>query len=224
MILLMAAIAGADADGDLAARRELMVTTQIAAHGVHDPRVLAAMRKVPRHLFVPDAVRDRAYEDSPLSIGDGQTISQPYIVAFMTELAQPRPEARVLEVGTGSGYQTAVLAEVAHEVYSIEIVAALAARGKETLHGLGYRNVHLRTGDGHRGWPEAAPFDAIVVTAAPEHVPQPLLDQLAPGGRLVIPVGDRFDQALEVHERTATGIERRRVAVVAFVPMTGEER
>ena len=198
-----------------------MVSEQIEARGVTDERVLAAMRAVPRHEFVDEAHRSRAYRDTPLPIGEGQTISQPYIVAAMTELAGVEPGERVLEVGTGSGYQAAVLAEIGAEVYTIEIVAPLAQRAAETLARLDYRTVRARAGDGYRGWPEAAPFDAILVTAAAPRVPQPLLDQLAPGGRLVIPVG-RGWQELEVHERGAEGISVRRVFAVRFVPMTGE--
>jgi protein-L-isoaspartate(D-aspartate) O-methyltransferase len=217
--MLACCAAGGAADDPVAAR-ERMVRTQIAARGIADPRVLAAMRKVPRHEFVPEAMRAGAYDDGPLPIGHDQTISQPYIVALMTELAGLRPDAKVLEVGTGSGYQAAVLAEVARDVYSIEIVAPLAERAAATLARLGYGRVRLRQGDGHRGWPEAAPFDAIVVTAAPDTVPAPLLAQLAPGGRLVIPVG-RHAQWLEVHRRSADGIVVERVAPVRFVPMTG---
>ncbi len=198
-----------------------MVTQQIAARGVEDPRVLAAMRRVPRHEFVPDAVRDMAYEDRPLPIAADQTISQPYVVAAMTELASIGPTSVVLEVGTGSGYQTAVLAEIAREVYSIEIIPQLGEQAAETLGRLGYENVHLRIGDGYAGWPDAAPFDAVVVTAAPPSVPQPLLDQLAVGGHLVIPVGSYYQELLVI-TRTDHGYQRRTVFPVRFVPMTGE--
>jgi len=207
--------------GDPVDDRERMVRTQLQARGIADPRVLAAMRKVPRHEFVPADLAARAYEDSALPIGHDQTISQPYVVALMTELAQLGPDGRVLEIGTGSGYQAAVLAEVAKEVYSIEILEPLAIRAEATLRRLGYERVHVRRGDGYRGWPDAAPFDAILVTAAPDTVPPPLLEQLAPGGRLVIPVG-RNRQTLEVHRRTADGITVERSVPVAFVPMTGE--
>jgi protein-L-isoaspartate(D-aspartate) O-methyltransferase len=216
-----AAAPAADEPPALREARARMLREQIEARGVRDPRVLAALGAVPRHEFVEPRQRERAYTDRPLPIGHGQTISQPYIVAVMSELAEVGPGDKVLEVGTGSGYQAAVLAELAAEVYSIEIVAPLAARAADTLERLGYGRVHLRTGDGFRGWPEAAPFDAIVVTAAPERVPPPLLEQLAPGGKLVIPVGESFQQ-LEVHTRTATGIEVRKVFPVRFVPMTGE--
>lgn len=206
------------ADDPLVAARARMVADTIAARGVTDARVLAAMRKVPRHEFVPADARSRAYDDAPVPIGHGQTASQPYIVAVMTELAELRPDSRVLEIGTGSGYQAAVLAEVAGEVWSIELLEPLAASARQTLERLGYGRVHLRQGDGYRGWPEAAPFDAIVVTAAPPQVPQALLDQLAMGGRLVVPVGTT-DQELEVHRRTAEGIRVKKVFPVTFVPM-----
>jgi len=181
------------------------------------------MRSVPRHEFVPSNLQAAAYSDRPLPIGDGQTISQPYIVAAMTELARIEPGSRVLEVGTGSGYQAAVLHEVAGAVHSIEIVEPLAKRASETLERLGYDSAQVRYGDGYRGWPEAAPFDAIIVTAAPTEVPQPLLEQLNEGGRLVIPVGN-WDQQLEVHTRTPDGIRVERVFAVRFVPMTGRAR
>ena len=212
---------GQHAEMDLAAAREEMVRSQIERRGVRDPRVLAAMRKVPRHEFVPAGVRDRAHDDGPLPIGHRQTISQPYIVALMTELAAVTPTSKVLEIGTGSGYQAAVLAELAREVYSIEIVEPLAREADATLRRLGYERVRLRTGDGYRGWPEAAPFDAIVVTAAPGSVPKPLIEQLAPGGRLVVPVGDDM-QWLEVHRRTEKGVTVERTIPVRFVPMTGQ--
>ena len=199
-----------------------MVETQIVARGVRDPRVLAAMREIPRHLFVQPSVRSSAYEDHPLPIAANQTISQPYIVALMTELLEVKPTDRVLEIGTGSGYQSAVLSKLAREVYTIEIVPELARSSAETLAKLGYKNVFVREGDGYRGWPEHAPFDAIIVTAAPEHVPQPLLDQLAPGGRLVIPVGSFF-QELKVLTRDKSGrITEKNILPVRFVPMTGE--
>lgn len=201
-----------------ASERARMVTEQIAARGVRNAAVLAAMSKVPRHEFVPVRWREEAYADHPLPIGEGQTISQPYIVALMTELAAVGPGARVLEVGTGSGYQAAVLATLGAEVWSIEIVEPLARSAQATLARLGYDRVHTRTGDGYQGWPEAAPFEAIVVTAAPPEVPAALLAQLAPGGRLVIPVGSA-EQELQVHERTADGVRVRRITPVRFVPM-----
>ena len=202
--------------------REQMVAKTIAARGVTDERVLAAMRRVPRHELVPASHRDRSYEDTPLPIGFDQTISQPYIVAAMTEAAQVAPGERVLEVGTGSGYQAAVLAELGADVYSIEIVEPLAKHTHELLAKLGYDKLHLRIGDGYRGWPEAAPFDAIIVTAAPPEVPKPLIDQLAVGGRLVIPVGDRGDQQLKVIARGPSGTTTETLFDVRFVPMTGE--
>lgn len=218
----LAAVPARPASGDdpYDRARERMVATYVEPR-VRDPRVLDAMRRVPRHLFVPEPVRDSAYADRPLPIGHGQTISQPYVVAFMTELARLSPEARVLEIGTGSGYQAAVLAGLAREVYTIEIVEPLAAEARERLGRLGIRNVTVRAGDGYRGWPEEAPFDAIVLTAAPPEIPAPLLAQLAPGGRLVAPVGSGW-QELVVVERTAAGLVRRSVAPVRFVPMTGE--
>lgn len=201
-------------------RRE-MVVNQIEARGVRDPRVLAAMMEVERHKFVPSSQQRAAYEDGPLPIGSGQTISQPYIVALMSELAKLDPDARVLEIGTGSGYQAAVLSAIASEVYSIEIIESLGNQARLRLAELGFKNVQVRIGDGYQGWPEHAPFDAILVTAAPDHVPQPLVDQLKIGGRLVIPVGD-FYQELEVITRTENGVATEKVIPVRFVPMTGE--
>jgi len=207
----------------LARARALMVEEQLASRGVEDARTLAAMRKVPRHLFVPPAVLDQAYDDHPLPIGHGQTISQPYIVAFMTEALGLRGGETVLEVGTGSGYQAAVLAEIAARVYTIEIVAPLAEEARERLRRLGYANVDVRAGDGYLGWPEAAPFDAIMVTAAAPRVPEPLKEQLRDGGRLILPVGDEW-QELVVVTRRGTRYEERRVLPVRFVPMTGKVR
>jgi protein-L-isoaspartate(D-aspartate) O-methyltransferase len=201
--------------------RERMVATQIAARGVKDPCVLEAMRTVPRERFVPDSQRALAFADGPLAIGQGQTISQPYIVALMTELARTGPDRRVLEVGTGSGYQAAVLAACSREVYTIEILPDLGRRAEALLRELGIANVRVRVGDGYDGWPDAAPFDAIVVTAAPDTIPKPLLEQLKPGGRLVIPVGSS-DQDLVVVTRTADGFRRESVIPVRFVPMTGK--
>jgi len=187
-----------------------------------DPAVLEAIRDVPRHEFVPPAYREYAYDDRPLPIGEGQTISQPYIVALMTDLASVGPDSTVLEVGTGSGYQAAVLAEIAAQVYTVEIVAPLGEQAAETLERLDYANVSVRIGDGYQGWPEAAPFDAIVVTAAPETVPPPLIEQLKVGGRLVIPVGPEGGaQSLEVFEKRADGsVTSRHVLPVRFVPFT----
>ncbi|MFN7942957.1 MAG: protein-L-isoaspartate(D-aspartate) O-methyltransferase [Thermoanaerobaculia bacterium] len=211
----------AAAEDPYGAERRDMVEAQIRARGIRDERVLAAMGQVPRHLFVPEAVRPQAYADYPLPIGFQQTISQPYIVALMTSLLELKGDERVLEVGTGSGYQAAVLSGVAREVYTIEILEPLAQQARSTLAGLGYANVHCRTGDGYEGWPDAAPFDAILVTAAPEKIPQPLKDQLKVGGRLVIPVGSFF-QDLKVLKKTETGFETKNIIPVRFVPMTGE--
>ncbi len=223
VLLFLLAVVGDPSDQEL---RNRMVDTQLAGRDVHSPEVLAAMRRVQRHLFIPQDLRALAYEDHPIPIGNGQTISQPYIVGKMTELAAVQKGSKVLEIGTGSGYQAAVLAEMGADVYSIEILDSLAKQAEKNLKSLKY-NVHLRTGDGFRGWPEAAPFDAIIVTAAPENVPQPLKDQLKVGGRLVIPVGPPTGffsyQELRVLTRKAkTEYETRDVFPVAFVPMTGE--
>lgn len=206
---------------NFAEQREEMVKYQIKARGVNDKRVLAAMLKVPRHLFVQENLQNRAYTDEPLPIGSGQTISQPYIVAYMTEQIDIDENEKVLEIGTGSGYQAAILGEIAKEVFTIEIVPELGKKAGEILQRLNYSNVHVRIGDGYLGWPEEAPFDAIIVTAAPDHVPQPLVDQLKVGGRMMIPVGE-FSQDLILLERTEKGIERKRKIPVRFVPMTGE--
>lgn len=209
-------------DEDRTDDRELMVDQYIAGRGVVDKAVLEAMRRVKRHEMVPADLREHAYDDRPLPIGEEQTISQPYVVAAMTEAAKLSPGQRVLEVGTGSGYQAAVLAELGADVYSIEIVEPLARRTKALLERMGYSKIHLRTGDGYRGWPDAAPFQAIVVTAAPPEVPAPLVEQLAVGGRLVIPVGE-YEQHLEVHVKQADGTTTvERLFEVRFVPMTGE--
>jgi protein-L-isoaspartate(D-aspartate) O-methyltransferase len=198
-----------------------MVREQIAARGVRDPRVLEAMQTVPRHEFVPGHLTGLAYRDSPLPIGEQQTISQPYIVALMTELLEVQPGEKILEIGTGSGYQAAILSAVGADVYTIEIIEQLGVRARETLERLKYPRLHFRIGDGYQGWPGAAPFDGIIVTAAPPRVPQPLVDQLAPGGRMVIPVGS-LDQELLVLTRTGEGVIRERSIPVRFVPMTGE--
>ena len=200
-----------------------MIERDLVARGIRDPRVLDAMARVPRERFVPPDLAEQAYGDHPLPIGRGQTISQPYVVAFMTEQLRLRGGEKVLEIGTGSGYQAAVLAECAAQVYTIEIVDELAQRSTALLRELGYDNVHTRSGDGYRGWPEQAPFDCIILTAAPDHVPQPLLDQLADGGRLILPLGDE-DQELILIERHGTEFPRRSVLPVRFVPMTGEAR
>lgn len=212
-----------DHPADRSDERRRMVEQQIESREIRDPRVLDAMRLVPRHRFVPDQLQDEAYSDTPLPIGLDQTISQPYIVAYMTEALQLAPTATVLEIGTGSGYQAAVLSEIARQVYSVEIVPALAERSQRILTELGYENIQLRQGDGYRGWPEAAPFDGIIVTAAPDHVPPALVDQLAVGGRLVIPVGASAQQ-MRVITRTEDGPTSETTIPVRFVPMTGEAR
>ena len=201
-------------------RRIAMVEEQIQQRGIRTEAVLEAMRAVPRHRFVPDDLRRFAYADTPLPIGADQTISQPYIVAYMTDALGVLPDDEVLEIGTGSGYQAAVLSHLARNVYTIEIVAELARRAADTLKTLGYTNVHVREGDGYAGWPEQAPFPRIMVTAAPEQVPQPLIDQLAIGGRMVIPVGGQGEQWMTIIEKTARGVVERRTMRVAFVPFT----
>jgi protein-L-isoaspartate(D-aspartate) O-methyltransferase len=200
-------------------QRASMVTEQLQQRGISDARVLEVMRTVPRHMFVPESVRPFAYADRPLSIGHGQTISQPFIVAYMTDALGVARTHRVLEIGTGSGYQAAVLAHLAREVYTVEIVPELARRASELLESLGYSNVYIREGDGYAGWPEHAPFDRIIVTAAPEQVPQALIEQLANGGRLVIPVGTS-EQWLTLIEKTRNGVTQQRTIPVRFVPLT----
>jgi len=203
--------------------RTQMVAEQLVAapRSITHPGVLRAMTRVPRHEFVPAALRHAAYDDGPLPIGYGQTISQPYIVAVMTEQLNPQPNHRVLEIGTGSGYQAAVLAQLVHMVYSIEILEPLATRAAADLKRLGCTNVVVRCGDGYQGWPEQAPFDSIIVTCAPEHIPQPLVDQLKEGGRMLIPVGPPLDQTLYVLEKHHGQIQQHAVLPVRFVPMTG---
>ncbi|MEN6449329.1 MAG: protein-L-isoaspartate(D-aspartate) O-methyltransferase, partial [Thermoguttaceae bacterium] len=210
-------------EGDyFAAARRRMVEDQLRGRDIVDCRVLEAMGRVPRERFVPDDVQDEAYDDHPLPIGLGQTISQPYIVALMTQLAQPSPECRVLEVGSGSGYQAAVLAELCGEVYGLEIHRALAEASAARLAALGYRNVTIRCGDGYLGWPEHAPFDAIVVAAAPVEVPRRLVEQLAPAGRLIIPVGRHYQELLLIVKRRDGTLDRSSIAPVQFVTMTGK--
>ncbi len=206
------------------AERRGMVDEQLRARDIRSARVLDAMLAVPRHLFVPESVRADAYSDAPLPIGHDQTISQPYIVAFMTEALALEPNHNVLEIGTGSGYQAAVLSILVSSVYTIEIVAPLAERARETLARLGYRNVHVRTGNGYLGWPEHAPYDRIMVTAAPEEVPPALVQQLKIGGLMAIPVGPTAVQELRILRRTATGTETIRTLPVRFVPMTGKTK
>jgi protein-L-isoaspartate(D-aspartate) O-methyltransferase len=209
---------------DFAAERQRMVQRQLMTRGINDARVLAAMTKVPREEFIPVDQRGDAYSDGPLPIGYGQTISQPYIVAFMTEQLRLKPSDRVLEIGTGSGYQAAILAELVSEVYSIEIVEPLGKSAEATLQRLGYKNMHVKIGDGYKGWPEAAPFDAIIVTCAPDNVPQPLVAQLKDDGRMVIPVGDRFTQELYLLEKKNGQLKQSAILPVRFVPMTREAR
>jgi protein-L-isoaspartate(D-aspartate) O-methyltransferase len=232
VVLLMGAAAMAD---DRTAERRQMVDDIVAlsrqgagepGHGAIDPRVLAAMGKVARHAFVPALQKRSAYRNRPLPIGSGQTISQPYIVALMTDLLELEPDDTVLEIGTGCGYQSAVLAELAREVYTIEIVESLGRTAAATLKRLGYANVHPKVGDGYKGWPEHAPFDAIIVTAAPDHVPPALVEQLRPGGRLVIPVGRFAQQLIVITKHTDGSTTQREVAPVQFVPLTrdGGER
>lgn len=211
------------AEFDYAAARERMVSQQLTVPGrdITNARVLSAMRKVPRHELVPASLRAQAYGDYPLPIGFDQTISQPFIVAFMTEKLDPKSTDKVLEIGTGSGYQAAVLAELVREVYTIEIVEPLARRAEADLKRLGYTNVFVRAGDGYKGWPEASPFDAIIVTCAPERVPQALVDQLREDGRMIIPVGPAGNQELYLLRKKSGAVERRAVLPVRFVPMTG---
>ena len=223
---VVACVVGCTAGGppsgpDWASQRQRMVQTQLADHGIQNERVLAAMGNVPRHEFVPEASRRHAYDDGPLPIGHGQTISQPYMVAFMTEAIDPRPGQCVLEIGTGSGYQAAVLAELVGEVYTIELLQELASAAGQRLERLGYGNVHVRAGDGFFGWPEAAPFDAVVVTCGAKEVPQPLFDQLKPGGTMVIPVEDSPEsQWLQVITKGANGERQtRKLLPVRFVPL-----
>jgi protein-L-isoaspartate(D-aspartate) O-methyltransferase len=226
--LLFAAIATtgcgqqAPTAADLAAQRQRMVEQQLKPRGIKEERVLAAMAKVPREEFVPADARPSAYEDGPLPIGYDQTISQPYVVAFMTEQLRPKRSDRVLEIGSGSGYQAAILGELVAEVYTIEIVEPLAKSAEATLQRLGYNNVHIKVGDGYKGWPEEAPFDAIIVTCAPEKVPQPLVDQLKDGGRMVIPVGERFAQQLYLLEKKNGQLKESITLPVRFVPMLRE--
>ena len=228
-LLILASTSSVAADAALISRhdtaRKRMVEQQLAAPGrdITNRRVLAVMGRVQRHELVPDNVRSFAYADQPLPIGYGQTISQPFIVAFMTEKLDPQPSDRVLEVGTGSGYQAAVLSELVASVHTIEIVEPLGRRAEADLKRLGYTNVTVRVGDGYKGWPEAAPFDAIIVTCAPDAIPAPLTEQLKEGGRMIIPVGSANDQSLYLLEKKGGKIERRAILPVRFVPMTGNQ-
>ena len=208
---------------EAAAERQKMVEEQLKPRGIHDERVLAAMAKVPREEFVPQNMRAQSYADSALPIGHDQTISQPFIVAYMTEQLRLQPTDRVLEIGTGSGYQAAVLAELAKDVYTIEIVEPLAKDASARLAQLGYNNAHVKIGDGYQGWPEVAPFDAIIVTCAPDKVPEPLAQQLKEGGRMIIPVGSgMMDQQLYLLEKKDGELAQRAILPVRFVPMAGE--
>ncbi len=213
---------GMPKDDPFAPLRHRMVEEQVRSRGVKSPAILAALEEVPRHLFVPEAERGDAYADHPLPIGSGQTISQPYVVGLMTELAAVDKSSRVLEIGTGSGYHAAVLSRVAGEVYTIEIVLSLGVEASGILSRLGYDNVHVRVGDGYQGWPEEAPFDAIVLTAAPPSIPTPLLAQLKPGGRMVVPVGRGVQELQVLTKRPDGSVDTRNVIPVRFVPMTGE--
>jgi protein-L-isoaspartate(D-aspartate) O-methyltransferase len=222
LLVMTALSAGGQEPPALARKREAMVRDQIQKRGVEDARVLAAMRAVPRHLFVPAQLVSSAYDDNPLPIGEGQTISQPYIVALMTELLETKPEDRILEIGTGSGYQAAVLSGLVREVYTIEIKEGLQRRATETLERLGYRNVHTLFADGYFGWPGEPPFDGIMITAAVDHVPPPLLAQLKDGGRMVLPLGSPWAvQELVVVTRKGESYTLKHVLGVLFVPMTG---
>ena len=204
--------------------RQRMVKRQMADRDIVNQRVLNTMQKVPRHKFVAADMQDLAYHDSPLTIGKGQTISQPYIVALMTQLVNPQPHHKALDIGTGSGYQAAVLAELVKDVYSIEIVESLATEARARLETMGYQNIEVRHGDGYRGWKSEAPFDVIIVAAAPDHIPEALVEQLAPGGKLVIPVGDFYQSLIVVEKKPDGSVEKNDVAPVRFVPMTGEAR
>jgi protein-L-isoaspartate(D-aspartate) O-methyltransferase len=211
----------AKSEDPTAPARNRMVQRHLVERGVKNPRVLDAFRTVPRHLFVPPESRRLAYDDESINIGEGQTITPPYDVAFMTELLDPKPNDRVYEVGTGSGYQSAILSRIVKEVYSVEIHAPLGKRAAAVHKELGYTNIHTRVGDGYEGWPEAAPFDAIIVTCAPEKVPQPLVDQLREGGRLVIPIGTRFDQTVYMGDKHDGKVKLKAIKPTLFVPMTG---
>lgn len=218
VFLLAAGTSGGDR---FAGRRWEMVENQIIARGIRNAAVIRAMLNVPRHEFIPEALGDEAYKDCPVPVGKGQTISQPYIVALMTELLNPVPGMKVLEVGTGSGYQAAILAETGCDLYTIEIVEDLAEKARLVLDRLGYSNIKYRISDGYQGWEEHAPFGGIIVTAAPGQIPGKLLEQLKVGGRMVIPVGDE-SQELQLIEKTPAGVTKKKITAVRFVPMTGE--
>lgn len=227
-VMAMIFLAYFEATGQTAAeyktQRYYMVSNQLAGRGISDSMVLEAFRNVLRHEFVPQEYRRYAYADQPLPIGEGQTISQPYIVAYMTEILNIQPGDKVLEIGTGSGYQAAILAEVKAEVFTIEVIEPLANRAKEILNSLGYKNIHLKTGDGYQGWEENAPYDAILVTCSPSRIPEPLKQQLAEGGRMIIPVGRQHDiQFLYLLEKRNGKIRQKNVLPVRFVPMIDEK-
>jgi protein-L-isoaspartate(D-aspartate) O-methyltransferase len=211
----------AKSEDPTAPARNRMVQRHLVERGIKNPRVLEAFRTVPRHRFLPPKSRRLAYDDESIAIGEGQTITPPYDVAFMTELLDPKPTDRVYEVGTGSGYQSAILSRIVKEVYSVEIHEPLSKRATQVHKDLGYTNIHTRVGDGYEGWPEAAPFDSIIVTCAPEKVPQPLVDQLREGGRIVIPIGERFDQIVYVGDKHDGKVKLKPVKPTLFVPMTG---
>lgn len=211
----------ADDDPTAPARRR-MVQRHLVERGLKDPRVLEAFRTVPRHKFLPPETRRLAYDDESIPIGEGQTITPPFDVAFMTEALQPKPTDKVYEVGTGSGYQASILSRLVKEVYSVEIHEPLGKRAAAVIKELGYDNIHTRVGDGYAGWPEAAPFDAIIVTCAPEAIPQPLIDQLKDGGRMVIPIGNRFNQVVHLIEKHGARLTDRQLRPTLFVPMTGQ--
>ena len=221
LLLLASAPPQAAAQQKWELQREVMVRTALEAEGISNPRVLAAMRKVPRHEFVRGTEKAQSYEDTALPIGHQQTISPPFIVAYMTETLDPQPDDKVLEIGTGSGYQAAVLAEIVRDVYTIEIVSPLAKQATRRLEELGYANVHVRDGDGYQGWAEHAPFNRIIVTCSPENVPQPLVDQLAEGGQMIIPMGERYQQAFHLFKKVNGKLEDEKLISTLFVPMTG---
>ena len=204
-------------------KRFLMVENQIISRGIQNPGVIQAMLKVPRHEFVSESYRDSSYNDSPIPIEKGQTVSQPYIVALMTELLAPAPGKKILEVGTGSGYQSAILAETGCDLYTVEIIDSIAIRAREVLERLGYSDINFKIGDGYSGWEEHAPYDGIIVTAAPSQIPEKLIEQMKPGGRMVVPVG-KVNQELKLIERTDRGVDIKNVTSVRFVEMTGESK
>ena len=222
LCLLAACHKTALSSSEFSGQRQEMIEQQLKPRGIHDKRVLAAMAKVPREEFLPESLRNQAYTDGAMPIGQDQSISQPFIVAFMTEQLRPKPTDRVLEIGTGAGYQAAVLAELVKDLYTIEIIEPLAKDASARLARLGYNNAHVRVGDGFQGWPEVAPFDAIIVTCAPTKIPPPLTQQLKDGGRMIIPVGAGLDQQLHLLEKKDGQLAERAILPVRFVQMTGE--